>query len=149
MGRRDHEITRHAFNVLAGAATVHDGMFLLLKRSERESFLPDTWGIPAGQAGYDEDMKSAALRELAEETGLRGVVAGMIGYSTFHSERDSIQLANVQINFLVITPDYKVKLNPVSHSDHRWISLDDLENELLDDFTKSILSSARLSYKEY
>ncbi len=46
MGGRDSG-TRQAFNVLAGAATVHDGVFLLLKRSQLESFLPDTWGIPA------------------------------------------------------------------------------------------------------
>jgi hypothetical protein len=42
-------------NVLAGAATVYDGSFLLLKRSGRESFLPDVWGIPAGQVQQRED----------------------------------------------------------------------------------------------
>lgn len=135
-------------NILAGAATIHDGLFLLLKRSGRESFLPDIWGIPAGQLQQGEDPTAACVRELLEETGLRGKVVDLVGYSTFASKRNGIELSNVQLNFLVHVDDWDVKLNRASHSEARWISLEDTDNQFLDPFTKDIMMSARLHCKE-
>lgn len=135
-------------NVLAGAATVHGGLFLLLRRSRRESFLPNVWGIPAGQVRHHEDPSEACRRELFEETGLRGEVVGLIGYSTFASTRGGVELSNLQLNFLVNVPDCDVSLNRASHSEFRWISLDDTDSELLDEFTKEIMVSARHCCKE-
>lgn len=136
------------FNVLAGAATVHDGSFLLLKRSSREAFLPDVWGIPAGQVRHDEDPEAACLRELREETGLCGKVADLLGYSTFASRRNDVQLSNLQLNFLVYVSVSEVRLDRTSHSDFKWIPLDDLHNECIDDFTNEVMSSARDYCKE-
>jgi 8-oxo-dGTP diphosphatase len=147
-------MTRHAdqngweFNVLAGAATVHDGSFLLLKRSSREAFLPDVWGIPAGQVHQDEDPGAACLRELHEETGLRGRVVNLLGYSTFASKRNGVKLSNLQLNFLVHVSASNVKLDRTSHSDFKWIPLDDLHNERIDDFTNEVMSSARDYYTD-
>jgi len=135
-------------NVLAGAATVHNGLFLLLKRSRQESFLPDVWGIPAGQVQQGEDPQAACERELKEETGLRGRVVDLMGYSTFVSSRDGVELNNIQLNFLVLVHERDVTLNLASHSDSRWISLGDAENELLDSFTRQIMTSARQRYEE-
>jgi 8-oxo-dGTP diphosphatase len=140
--------TPRAFNILAGAATVHDGSFLLLRRSTRETFLPDAWGIPAGQVLHAEDPSEACLRELREETGLHGEVIELIGYSTFHSRRAGTDLSNLQLNFLVQVDEHEVKLNDDSHSEARWISLDDSESQLVDAFTKEIMSSARQRFRE-
>jgi 8-oxo-dGTP pyrophosphatase MutT (NUDIX family) len=136
------------FNVLAGAATVHDGLFLLLRRSGRESFLRNAWGIPAGTVHQDEDPREACQRELLEETGLAGNVVDLVSYSTFASKRRAIELSNLQLNFLVRVDDCEVKLNPASHSEFRWISLDAEDNDLVDSFTRSIMISARQYYKE-
>jgi len=139
--------TPRAFNVLVGAATVHDGSFLLLRRSARESFLPCAWGIPAGQVLYAEDPTDACLRELREETGLHGDIIELIGYSKFRSQRAGTDLSNVQLNFLVQVDDDNVKLNYDSHSDCCWISLEDTENELVDAFTREIMSSVPEHFK--
>lgn len=140
--------TPRAFNVLVGAATVHDGSFLLLRRSNRESFLPEAWGIPAGQMRHAEDPRKACLRELREETGLHGKIIELIGYSTFRSRRADTDLSNVQLNFLVHVDDDNVKLNYDSHSESRWISLEDTESKIVDEFTREIMSSARERAKE-
>jgi 8-oxo-dGTP diphosphatase len=137
------------FNVLSGAATVHQGAFLLLRRSVRESFLPDVWGIPAGQVHRDEDPRVACVRELREETGLDGQVVDQMGYSRFTSRRGAIELNNIQLNFLVVVPAEDVQLNPSSHSAFTWISLDDIYSGFLDDFTRTIMTSARQLWKEY
>lgn len=139
--------TPRAFNILAGAATVHDGSFLLLRRSARESFLPQAWGIPAGQVLHAEDPGDACLRELREETGLHGQVIDLIGYSMFRSKRAGTDLSNVQLNFLVEVQDDNVKLNYDSHSESCWISLKDTDNDLVDPFTREIMSSARQHFQ--
>jgi len=131
------------FNVLAGAAAVCADHFLLLRRSERESFLPAVWGIPAGQLKEGEDPQEGCLRELYEETGIHGQIGDLIGYSTFSSSRRAVQLSNYQLNFLVRVADRGVTLNPATHSAYDWISLDDVDDERLDDFTRDIIKSAR------
>lgn len=140
--------TRWAFNILAGAATVHKDSFLLLRRSTNESFLPAAWGIPAGQLLPAEDPSEACLRELREETGLHGKVVELLGYSTFLSKRAGTDLSNLQLNFLVQVDDRAVKLNYDSHSDACWISLDDTDSMLVDSFTREIMSSARQHLEE-
>jgi 8-oxo-dGTP diphosphatase len=140
---------KHQFSVLVGAATVRPGgEFLLLRRSRRESFLPEVWGIPAGQVLPREDPRAACARELKEETGLRGEVGQLIGYSTFQSCRGEMELSNHQLNFLVLTGDSDVTIDPASHSDSRWISLDDIDSDLVDPFTRKVMMAARRAYKE-
>jgi 8-oxo-dGTP diphosphatase len=137
-----------AFNVLAGAATVCGGRFLLLKRSDREAFLPAVWGIPAGTVKRQEDPGDTCSRELFEETGLKGEVRELIGYSTFSSNRSSVELTNIQLNFLVDVTDDEVALDPASHSAFAWIPLDEADNnELVDTFTRNIIRSARETLK--
>lgn len=137
------KIKHEEATILVGAATVHDGHFLLLKRSASESFLPNVWGIPAGKVEWREDPRNACMRELLEETGLRGTVTELIGYTTFVSHRGKAELSNLQLNFLVTVGDHEVKLDKGSHSEARWISLDDVDSDLLDPFTRKIMIQAR------
>lgn len=141
-------LERRSADLLVGAVTVHDGHVLLLQRSKRESFLPNAWGIPAGHVLPREDFRDACERELQEETSLAGHIGDLLGYSMFASHRRGVPLDNLQLNFLVQVHDFQVTLNPASHSDYRWISLDDVASDLLDPFTKEIMDSARQHYKE-
>ena len=136
------------FNVLSGAVTVHDGRFLILKRSNKETFLPNVWGIPAGHVERGEDPQEACLRELREETGLDGKIVELTGYSYFTSRRGHTELNNLQLNFLVDVSRHEVSINQSSHSEYRWIPLDEVDDELLDDFTRSIVDEARMCYQD-
>lgn len=136
------------FNLLAGAVTVHDGQFLLLRRSSSESFLPDVWGIPAGHVQRGEDPSAACLRELHEETRLQGSIIELVGYSYFTSRRERTELNNLQLNFLVDVQQSDVDIDHSSHSEYRWVSLDGMDGGLLDEFTRDIINDARHRYKE-
>lgn len=58
---------------VATAVTFHHGKgkFLLLKRAKDRDLNPGKWDFPSGHID-NEEPKKAALRELKEETGLRG-----------------------------------------------------------------------------
>jgi len=52
------------------AVVRHAGRFLLVKR--RKEPHAQTWGFPGGQVELGETATEAAVRELAEETGVKG-----------------------------------------------------------------------------
>ncbi len=47
------------------------GWILLQERDERAPINPNQWGLPGGGLEDDEDFRTAAVRELAEETGVQ------------------------------------------------------------------------------
>lgn len=86
---------------LAGAIVVHNDRVLVVRRSEKESFLPRHWGIPCGKIDVGESAEHAVLRELREETGLKGRIVRRVGESTFTSPWAGGQADNIQQNYLV------------------------------------------------
>lgn len=84
-----------------------DGRLVLIRR--RDSGL---WGLPGGLVDWGEDLKTAAARELGEETGLRlvsvkrlvGVYSGEMRDRRFHSVCVAVE-ANVEGDMQVADPD--------------------------------------------
>ena len=56
----------------ASVIVLRDGPLevLLLRRSEKSSFVPNAWVFPGGTAEDGEDMRAAAIRETFEEAGI-------------------------------------------------------------------------------
>jgi len=52
------------------AVVLHEGRFLLVKRKKEPN--ANTWGFPGGHVELGETALDAAVRELAEETGVTG-----------------------------------------------------------------------------
>ena len=60
-----------------GAVCVRDGRLLLVQRGR--GVARGTWSVPGGRVEHGELLTAAVVRELAEETGLRGRVQRLCG----------------------------------------------------------------------
>lgn len=61
----------------AGAVCIREGRLLLVQRGR--GVAAGTWSLPGGRVNFGELTADAAVRELHEETGIRGQVTGLCG----------------------------------------------------------------------
>lgn len=59
-----------------GAVVIHDNRILLVKRGREPC--RGCWSVPGGVQKVGESLEEAVLRELREETGIDGVVKGVL-----------------------------------------------------------------------
>lgn len=110
----------------AGVLVVQDDEVLLIKRSVPPN--AGTWSLPAGYLEADEPPAHAAVRELAEETGLRTTREQLRLHDTVFVEHPDGQ--HVLVVIYVTTCASRVT-NPVPGSDAaaaRFWTLDTLAN---------------------
>jgi 8-oxo-dGTP diphosphatase len=94
---------------------------LLIKRGN-EPF-KGQWAFPGGFVEMDEELETAAVRELAEETGLTSVKLEQL--HTFGKCGRDPRGRNITIVFIGITKNSKIKSGDDA-ADARWFSIDDL-----------------------
>lgn len=108
------------------AVALRGAEVLLVQRANA----PDAglWGFPGGRIEPGEALQAAALRELAEETGLRGEAAGVIAaLDALDHAPDGVLRHHYVLIAVRITG---VQGEPVAADDAldaRWVALDRLE----------------------
>ncbi|TKD13381.1 NUDIX domain-containing protein [Rhodobacter capsulatus] len=115
---RCNAISLVAVRVLNGVNEV-----LLLRRTRS---LRGEWCQVAGAIESGETAWQAAVRELAEETGLAptSLFVGDICEQFYEAQHDAISVLPVFVAY--IDPAASVRLNP-EHSEYRWVSFDEAE----------------------
>ncbi|MGW7408204.1 NUDIX hydrolase [Streptomyces sp. NPDC054833] len=128
------------------AAVVMDerGRVLLVRRSERERFLPRVWGVPCGKLEQGESPRDGALRELKEETGLLGEIVRRVGQSSFVSDYQGHEVKNWQDNFLVRPLSRQVVL-PERDQEYAWLTPDELSSVDIDAYNLDVVRQALTS----
>jgi dihydroneopterin triphosphate diphosphatase len=98
--------------------------FLLLQRAEDEPVYPLMWQAVTGYLLDGESACQCALREIAEETGLRDGILYAIPHiaSFYHAGSDAVCL--IPVFALEVAADAKVALSG-EHRDHVWDSFED------------------------
>jgi 8-oxo-dGTP diphosphatase len=126
---------------LAAAVVVYEERVLVVRRSKDENFLPGIWGVPCGKVGSNESAPEAVLRELQEETGLKGDVIGHVGISRFFSFWRGRKVRNVQDNYLVrpqVNPSDTDSSNmpkvsvPKEDQDWKWVQANEIDRAELE-----------------
>jgi ADP-ribose pyrophosphatase YjhB (NUDIX family) len=84
------------------AAVFRDSSLLLIKRHDIR-----LWAVPGGMVEVGETLTQAALRELREETGLRGKVTGLLGIFDSRIWKSRLKTQLYHVIFKVDAPDGK------------------------------------------
>ena len=120
--------------LVVGAVVEDDGKVLLLKRPA-DDFIGGIFELPSGKVEPGEDLKTALVREVEEETGLTVAVAtaylGNFDYKSGSGKKSR------QFNFVVaVETTEPVVLQ--EHDEYRWVPI---EEELpVTDAVKAVLS---------
>lgn len=103
-----------------GAVCVRDGRLLLIRRGR--GVAQGAWSLPGGRVEHGEALHDAVLRELREETGLRGRVDGLCGIA----ERVFGEHHFVIIDYWVTVAQGKQPMAADDAVDVRWATRADL-----------------------
>lgn len=104
-----------------GAIVIDDGCLLLIRRGRGAGV--GMWSVPGGRVELGETMRAATARELAEETGLDGVVTKHVGWV----ERIGGGHHFVIHDYLVTVPGRAGARAGDDASEVAWVPLDQLD----------------------
>lgn len=107
-----------------------DTLCALLVRRGIEPFL-DRWALPGGFVRPDEDLDTAARRELAEETGLVPGTVHIEQLAAYGSPARDPRMRVVTVAYLALAPDLPAPRAGTDAADARWAPVAELASESL------------------
>ena len=99
------------------------GELLLLKRSQWEEDNKGAWVIPGGHVDPGEDFKTAAIRELREESGYNVDKCENVG--SYEDDKCHIEYFQASIN----NNEQSILLDWMEVRDYKWMKPEDLKDE--------------------
>ena len=110
-----------------GAIVLHEGRVLLVKRGRAPGL--DLWSVPGGLVELGETTVEAACREVAEETGLKVRIAGVVGLLD-RVTRDSegrVRYHWVLVDYLAVPESTETLRAGSDAAEVRWVTIDEVE----------------------
>lgn len=105
-----------------GAVILRDNKILLLLRNKAPE--AGCWTIPGGKVEFGETVEAAILREVQEEVGTEAKIIAPLGVTNHILKEEGTHY--VSPRFLVSIIGEPTNMEPSSHSEMKWFSIDDL-----------------------
>ena len=122
--RRGDPIPPGAYHLVVSVMTCSsDGKVLLTLRSSKKHPYPALWEITAGSAVSGEDSKSAARRELLEETGIIADPKLVYTYSSSHGSGSIVDMYMLRMDISV----NELTLQPGETEDAKWVTPEEFD----------------------
>ena len=100
----------------------------LIGRTDRRGRL--LWSLPKGHVEAGETAEDAAVREVAEETGITGRVVAPLGTIDFWFVADGRRIHKTVHHFLLVALDGELSDDDVEVQEVAWVPLDELAGRL-------------------
>ena len=124
-----------------GAIVLRGGQVLLIKRAKPPE--AGRWSLPGGTLELGETSAEAAIREVAEETGIKAEAVGIL---TAVDRVDRDQAGKVRYHYLLVDVVARyLSGDPVAAddaADAQWFDLDKLDDMAIWDETKRVIREA-------
>lgn len=105
-----------------GAVILRDNKILLLLRNKAPE--AGCWTIPGGKVEFGETVEAAILREVQEEVGTEAKIIAPLGVTNHILKEEGTHY--VSPRFLVSIIGEPKNMEPMSHSEMKWFSIDAL-----------------------
>ena len=100
----------------------------LIGRTDRRGRM--LWSLPKGHVEPGETTEDAAVREVAEETGITGQVVAELGTIDFWFVADGRRIHKTVHHFLLMATDGELSADDVEVEEVAWVPLGELPNRL-------------------
>jgi ADP-ribose pyrophosphatase YjhB (NUDIX family) len=100
----------------------------LIGRTDRRGRL--LWSLPKGHVEAGETAEDAAVREVAEETGITGRVVAPLGTIDFWFVAEGRRVHKTVHHFLLLATDGELSADDVEVAEVAWVPLDELSGRL-------------------
>ncbi len=105
--------------------TKNDKVLLLLRKKAPEA---GCWTIAGGKVEFGEKIEDAILREVKEEVGVSGNIIALLGITNHILAAEKMHY--VSPRFLIEIDGEPQNVEPDSHDDMQWFSINDLPDNL-------------------
>jgi len=109
--------------VICGALAIKDDKFAIVQ--EAQGLVRGKWNIPAGHMDEDENINSATIREVKEETGLDIKLEGLIGV---YQHKSNLGNNVVAFYFHSSVIGGELKNDPEEILDVKWVTFEEFLN---------------------